>query len=70
MTKTIDAKSVTEEFEQSIKGTESVRKVVELGVNLFSIRYIETIHKMCWPIFRARMDRLAPKDPGDRKSVV
>ena len=43
------------------EAAESIEQLVNAGVDVFSINYIDTVHKRCWPAFSKRLVNLQNK---------
>jgi DNA polymerase-1 len=56
--------SVVKEFQDCVEQIDTVDDLMRTGVHLFTISYIDTIIKACWPIFSSRLRQIAPSDPG------
>lgn len=57
-------RSLVEEFESGVAQCETLEELMHAGVNLFTINYVDTIIKACWPSFAARLRQIAPEDFG------
>lgn len=64
MSKSVTTESLIEEFNYAFDACESMRELVTLGVNVFSIKYIDTVHRNCLKTLRKNMHRLSPGDAG------
>lgn len=58
---------VIEEALECFAKCESVNDLVNAGADLFSIDYIRTVHKKCWPAFSSRLQELGN---SQGKSVI
>ena len=56
--------ALIDEFKESVAKCDTLESLLNTGVNLFTINYIDTIVKACWPVFAARMAEIAPEDRG------
>ena len=54
--------SVVQEFTECVAQCETLEELMRTGVHLFTISYMDTIIKACWPVFSKRLHEIAPQD--------
>jgi hypothetical protein len=68
-TYTATQQDLIDDFRDRSGKCDTVADLVDLGVELFSFTCFDGAVKTCWPIFRARMDAIAPEDHQSQVTV-